>query len=209
MTGKPNIGIPATRDRDRIAGDGLSTARCMNQRRTDAAAALRPYERCAEQHASIEIRRNSFRNSRPHIDQRGDVNPMRSQITRRTPTVIIIGEDKNLSPHRHRKAVSVSARRGRHHDAGTIITAEHDRALDGAGSEHRSLRHDSPKPLPRLMGRRDRSMVRHPLECAVNAIIVTTENRRPRHQPHILQTPQARRSRTAPKGLPGAPSTSC
>src|SRR5579863_814204 len=166
----------------------------------NATAAVRPYERCAKQHASIEIRCNSFRNSRPHIDQGGHVNPIRSEITRRTPTVIIICEDKNLSTHRHRKAVSVRTRSGRHHDSRTIVTTEHNWALDGAGSEHRSLRHDSPKALPRLMGRRDGYMVRHPLECAVNAIIVTTENGCPRHQAHILKLGKLGNHGLRPKG---------
>ena len=43
-------------------------------------------------------------------------------------------------------------------------------------------------------------MVRHPLECAVNAIIVTTENGCPRHQAHILKLGKLGNHGLRPKG---------
>ena len=68
MTGKPDVGAcqpPATADARH--GDGLPDVRCLNQRRTDAAAAPCPYRprRAGRAHQSPPT---TARNSQPGID---------------------------------------------------------------------------------------------------------------------------------------------
>ena len=145
MTGKPKIGIPATGDSDRVAGDGLSPARRMDSRRTDGAAALCPDEPSAE---NDRARRNSAATASGTAGRASTSAATSTPCARRSRAVrqpsLLLVKMTNAMPRRGRKTVGVSPRRSRHHDAGAIITAEHDPALDGAGSEHRrfaTIRH--------------------------------------------------------------------
>jgi hypothetical protein len=54
--------------------------------------------------------------------------------------------------------------------------AEHDGPLDGAGGKHRTLRHDTPKPLAWLMRGRYRDMVVDALERRIGAAVINAEH---------------------------------
>jgi hypothetical protein len=73
MAGKAKIWIPAARDRDHIAGDGLAPTRGLDRRCANASAAFSADDRTTGQDAPGKAGPDSIGDGRASIDDHGDI----------------------------------------------------------------------------------------------------------------------------------------
>ena len=134
------------------------------------------------------------------IDNCFNFDTVRAKIARGAPAVIVVGEDDDAASRRYRKAISVSPNGGGHHNAGTVVPTENDPAFDCARSEHRAFRNDLPQPLPGMIRLRYRPMIGYALKRTIDAIVIATKHRRPRHQPNVRLILEFRENGLSPRG---------
>ena len=189
MAGKTEIGVPTTGDRDCIASDRFPPVWRLDCCRANGTKAFCPDDCSTSNNARLAASSNSMGNCRTRIDNCFNFDTVRAKIARGAPAVIVVGEDDDAVSRRYRKAIGVSPNGGGHHNAGTVVPTENDPAFDCTRSEHRAFRHDSPQPLPGMIRLRHRSMIGYALKRAIDAIVIATKHRRPRHQPNVRYDP--------------------
>ena len=129
-------------------------------------------------------------NMRARIDDGRDGDAGAGEVGDRARRLVVGAEHHRAPPRRHRVAVEIGAHGAGQHDAGTVVVAEHQRALDGAGRNHASFGVDAPQALARLVLRRHRHVVVDALQRRIGAVVVDAEHRGARQDAHIRQRRQ-------------------
>ena len=168
--------VPAARHGDQIARESLGlAARVPHFDAGDGLASAHAHDRPARQIARLcplgsvlGARRAAF----PGVDHRGDNDAGIGEVDRGANCIVMVGKDHRALARRHAIAIDVSAHRAGQHDAGTVVVAEHDSALDRACGQHRALGHDLPQALARFMRRRHRHMIVDPLDCGIGTAVI-------------------------------------
>ena len=184
--GQHEVGL----DFERRAGIALQVAVGTGRQRHDARAAhgMAPAHgshAMATQHAQA---RPCRRRAAAHIDQR-DLGAGANEVRRAVVDAVVVARDQHALAGQHAVAVQVGQAGGQRHHARHVVVAEHERALDRAGSQHGLARADLVLALSwqlrAALG--NRQMVLQQLHREQQALVVQAEAGATREPLHVGQ----------------------
>ncbi len=125
------------------------------------------------------------RHIRTRVDDRRDLQSGAKRGLDRAPAILIVGEQRDAFCRCRRVAGDVCPHRRGHHHARRIVAGKDDGTFERASRDNRAFCHDPPQALAHLVFGRRGQVVVDPLQRAIRAAIIDTEQRRAGHDADI------------------------
>ena len=176
MAGQVDVRVPAAGNGESVQGDPLA-GRQLDALQAAAAPGRGHFPAHQDPRAGNVGRRRAIAN----VDDRSDVDARVCEIGRGAPAVVVVDEHADAPPGANREAVGICPHRAGQHHAGPVVAAEGDRPFGRAGREDRPPAVDPPQDLARFASA-FRQMVGPALQRAVDAVIVSADDRGPQEE---------------------------
>ena len=186
VTGERDIGVPAAGDTERGAAQIFgATIGAPQGDAGEAQFAGGVDDLCAREERVVAKGRDGCGGAGSAVDHADNIHSQRGEIACRAVTVVIVGEDRNALPRRHRPAIAIGAQGARHHHTGAVVVLEGDLAFGGACTEDALTGVDPPQRLARQVRRGRGKVIGIAFKRAVNPVIKGTQHGGAAHQAHV------------------------